>query len=102
VGIAERFGFGGFGCDHEDRGPLLGIGAARGAARLGVPLAACRIVVIGDTPRDVEAARFIGAISIAVATGPFTREELASSGADHVVADLLDPAMLEAILGSAA
>ncbi len=99
VGIADRFAFGGFGCDHEERGELLGIGAARGAARLGVERQACRVVVIGDTPRDVEAARHIGARSIAVATGPYTAEELAASGADHVFADLRDPRVLPAIVG---
>lgn len=99
VGIADRFGFGGFGCDHEDRGTLLSIGAARGAARLGLPVHACRIVVIGDTPRDVEAARAIGAVAIAVATGPFSVEDLAATGADHVVPDLLDPRTLDAIVG---
>lgn len=99
AGIANRFAFGGFGSDHEERGELLGIGAARGAARLGVKREDCRVVVIGDTPRDIEAARSIGARSIAVATGPFTLDELAGSNPDHAFADLSDPAVLAAIVG---
>src|SRR5262249_61460948 len=42
VGIYQRFPFGGFGCDHEDRTQLLRCGAARGAERLGSPLGGCR------------------------------------------------------------
>src|SRR5262249_45360191 len=34
LGLFDRFAFGGFGCDHEDRPMLLHIGAARGAALL--------------------------------------------------------------------
>src|SRR6185369_5705539 len=78
VGIFERFAFGGFGCDHEDRAELLRIGAARGAAMLDQPLGACRIVVIGDTPRDIAAGQAIGADVIAVATGSFSVADLAA------------------------
>jgi hypothetical protein len=69
VGIFHRFSFGGFGDDSIDRPTLLMAGARRGADKLGLPIEDCRIVVIGDTPRDVSAAKAIGAESIAVATG---------------------------------
>jgi len=89
-GLWHRFAFGGYGSDHEDRGRLLAAGASRGAAKLGVPDA--RVVVIGDTPRDIHAARAIGAEVIAVATGGFGKSELAS--ADLVVDQLDDPRVL--------
>ncbi|MDQ3036705.1 MAG: haloacid dehalogenase-like hydrolase, partial [Myxococcota bacterium] len=54
-GLHGQFAFGGFGSDHEDRARLLAIGAERGAARLGRPVHECRVIVIGDTPRDVAA-----------------------------------------------
>ncbi len=95
-GIHERFAFGGFGCDHEDRAELLRVGARRGAARLGVPLAACRVVVIGDTPKDVAAARAIGAECIAVCTGGFGPDALAD--ATIVVGHLGEPRALEALV----
>jgi phosphoglycolate phosphatase-like HAD superfamily hydrolase len=76
VGIFDRFGFGGFGDDSIDRPQILLAGARRGAARLGIPLEECRIVVIGDTPKDISAAKAIGADSIAVATGMHDRAEL--------------------------
>ncbi|HVE83654.1 MAG TPA: HAD family hydrolase, partial [Myxococcales bacterium] len=61
VGVFEKFRFGGFGSDHEERVELIRRGAERGAALLGAPLAECRVVIIGDTPKDVAAAKGIGA-----------------------------------------
>ena len=76
VGIFDRFSFGGFGDDSIERPPILMAGARRGADQLGVPIEDCRIVVIGDTPKDVAAAKAIGADSIAVATGVHDVAEL--------------------------
>jgi phosphoglycolate phosphatase len=45
-------------------------------------------VYVGDHPGDIEAARVGGAVAVAVATGPFTVEELAAEGADVVLPDL--------------
>ena len=87
VGIHDRFAFGGFGCDDENRVELIRSGARAGAAQLGVPLEACRVVVIGDTPKDVDAARGIGATCIGVGTGSFTPEALLAAGAHHAYPD---------------
>lgn len=91
--LAERFGFGGFGCDHEERPRLIAAGAARGAARLGVAVEACRVIVIGDTVRDVDAARAIGARCIGVATGSTGADALRERGADLAVDALTDAAV---------
>jgi phosphoglycolate phosphatase-like HAD superfamily hydrolase len=99
VGLAGRFSFGGFGCDHETRSELLRIGAERGATALGAPLAACRVVVIGDTPKDVSAALAIGAECIAVATGTFSLEELVACGPTRAFRDLDEEGALAALLG---
>jgi len=99
VGLFERFAFGGFGCDHERRDELLRVGAERGAALLGAPRSRCRVVVIGDTPRDVAAAHAIGAESVGVATGPHRREELAACGATFAVEDLAEEGAIAAMLG---
>jgi phosphoglycolate phosphatase-like HAD superfamily hydrolase len=93
------FSFGGFGCDHEDRAELLRAGALRGAAQLGEPLAACRIVVIGDTVRDIAAAHAIGAECIAVCTGGDSAEKLRAQGADAVFESLLHTDLLAALVG---
>lgn len=99
VGLYGRFAFGGFGCDHEDRAELIRIGADRGAKALGTPRESCRVVVIGDTPKDVAAARSIGAESIGVGTGPFTPADLMACGATHACRDLAEPGALDRLLG---
>jgi phosphoglycolate phosphatase len=96
----RHFEFGGFGCDHEDRGQLLGLGADRGAKLLGVPRSECRIVVIGDTTRDIDAARAIGAECVAVGTGGVALDVLEKAGADAVFRDLSEPGVLPALLGA--
>lgn len=89
-GLHVHFDFGGFGCDAEDRGELLAHGARRGADKLGVPLASCRVVVIGDTARDVAAAYAIGAECLGVATGGVPSSALRDAKAHHVVETLED------------
>ncbi|MBI4703071.1 MAG: haloacid dehalogenase-like hydrolase [Deltaproteobacteria bacterium] len=101
VGLFARFAFGGFGSDAEDRAEILRIGAERGAAQLGRPRERCRVVVVGDTPRDVAAARAIGARALCVATGPCDRAELAASGPDHLFATLGEPGAIAALVREA-
>ena len=100
VGLYERFAFGGFGCDHHDRARLLAVGAARGAALLGRDLANCNVLVVGDTPKDVAAARAIGAACLAVATGRYSQAELRASGADYTAPTLASPEALRVLLRS--
>ena len=57
-----------------------------------------RIVVIGDTPRDVECARAGGAWCIAVATGGVAAEQLKAAGADVVFQNLADTAKVTAAI----
>lgn len=96
----EHFDFGGFGCDHEDRTTLLKIGAGRGAERLGVSSADCRVVIIGDTLRDVSAALAMDAICLGVETGGISGAELISAGAHAAVRDLSEPSALSFLLES--
>lgn len=98
VGLYRHFAFGGFGSDHELRVELIRVGAQRGARHLGVPVDACRVVVIGDTPKDVAAARGIGAESLAVATGSYDTETLLEHGATYAFPDLTSPQALAALL----
>ena len=49
-----------------------------------------KVIVIGDTPRDVACARAHGCIAFAVATGGHAVETLEACGADVVVRDLAD------------
>lgn len=99
-GLWERFAFGGFGSDHEERARLIATGAARGAARLGVARAECRVVVVGDTEKDVAAALANGAECVGVATGPTDVAALYAAGATAAFEDLADPRVLAYVLGS--
>lgn len=98
LGLFEHFDFGGFGDDHEDRAALIRIGAERGAALLKVPLEEARVVIIGDTPKDVAAAQAMGAQSIGVGTAAFSAERLREAGATWAFDDLTAPGALEAVL----
>jgi phosphoglycolate phosphatase-like HAD superfamily hydrolase len=102
VGLGEAFGFGGFGCDAEDRVQLIRIGAERGAAALGATLDDCRVVIIGDTPKDVAAAQAIGAECVGVGTGHYTPAALMACGATAAFRDLAHPGALAALFGEAA
>lgn len=81
---------GGFGSDVYPKGTLLQVARSRAAESRGVSLTEQRTAYIGDSPRDVEAARIGGAWSIAVVSGRATHAELAVAGADAVLADLAD------------
>jgi phosphoglycolate phosphatase-like HAD superfamily hydrolase len=87
-GLWHRFGFGGYGTDHEDRATLLAIGARRGAERLGLSADRVDVVIVGDTPRDVVAAHAIGARCVAVATGAYDVATLAEHRPARVLASL--------------
>ena len=99
VDLWRRFAFGGFGSDDEDRATILRIGAERGARHLGVPLERCRVVAIGDTPRDIAAAHASGARCVAIATGSYSTAALADAGADDVFETLAHSGAAEAVLG---
>lgn len=99
VGVWHRFGFGGFGDDHEERAALIRRGAERGAEALGVSLDAARVVIIGDTPKDVAAAQAMGALSIGVGTGGFTAAQLSQSGATWAFDSLAAEGAIAALLG---
>jgi len=95
----HHFPFGGFADDSEDRPTLIRRGAERGAARLGAPLERCRVVVVGDTPLDVAAARANGFEAFAVASGAIPLDVLAATRPDHVCNTLADEGALTRLLG---
>ena len=77
----------------EDAGARASIAVrALELARRAGPVADDRLFVIGDTPHDIHCARAIGARTIAVATGGYTRAELDGEGAWRVFDELPPPA----------
>ncbi len=59
----------------------------------------CRVVIVGDTPKDVAAATKLGAESFGVATGRFSTSDLKATGATFAFADLSEPGALDVLLG---
>ncbi len=87
-----RFRVGAFGSDHEDRPMLPAVARARASALLGYEVPGDRLVIVGDTPADVQCGLGIGARAIAVATGGYGLDELRSHEPCASFADLTDTA----------
>jgi phosphoglycolate phosphatase-like HAD superfamily hydrolase len=87
-GLWDFFVMGGFADDHEERNHIAVAALARGRRMLDPHLQPQEVMVIGDTPHDVRCGKFIGAKTLAVATGGSTFEELQPHGADWTVRDL--------------
>lgn len=89
----------GFAEDGEARERIVAAVLARCAQAAGGPFSARDAVIIGDTPRDISAARVHGVPVLAVATGRFSAEQLAREGADLAVESLEEPAAVDFLLG---
>jgi phosphoglycolate phosphatase-like HAD superfamily hydrolase len=99
-GLWEHFSGGGFGDSHVVRKELVREGIAEMIERHCLEARECDVIVLGDTPLDVEAAHGAGAKALGVATGRFSAEELRASGAEFAVDDLSDTArVLDLLLG---
>jgi phosphoglycolate phosphatase-like HAD superfamily hydrolase len=48
------------------------------------------VVVVGDTPLDIDCGRSAGAFTVAVATGPYGLDELAAHEPDALFSNLSD------------
>ena len=82
--------------DGAERNELVPVASERYASVHGVRPK--HVLVIGDTPRDVECAVVNGALAIAVATGVHDVASLSGIGARLVVSDLADPASFRRLL----
>lgn len=89
-GISHYFPTGAFGDDHHDRDHLGPIALERMEAVAGRRFSPDRVVVIGDTPRDIACARAFGARCACVATGTYDSPDLADHGPDLLFEDLSD------------
>lgn len=91
---------GAYGDDHHHRPELVPVAAARAAARYGRSFAGRQIVVVGDTPYDILCGKAHGSRTVAVATGPFSLDELRAYEPDAALPDLRDTdAVVAAVLG---
>ena len=86
--IWDFFVTGAFADDHEDRNRIAAIAHERGSRVAGAKLKGAEVLVIGDTPLDIECGRAIGAKVLTVATGGSTGAELKSHHPDWTVPSL--------------
>ena len=89
-GVWHFFEFGAFADDHQDRNQLGSFAVTRAKEKHGREFSATEIDVIGDTPRDITCGKAFGARTIAVATGTYSREQLAEHQPDFLIDDLSD------------
>ena len=85
AGLREWFRFGGFSDHYPDRSELIGKAAKKARELAGSPASVC---VVGDTPKDIEAAHANGLPVIAVATGHYSFEALRDYGPEACASSL--------------
>lgn len=100
-GLWPSFRVGAYGSDARERDRLPAIAMKRARRLTGRAFTGAETVVVGDTPADVQCARAVGAVAVAVTTGRPSREELAAAGPDHLLESLEEWPALAAELGLA-
>ncbi|MGH7640376.1 MAG: HAD family hydrolase [Candidatus Dormibacteria bacterium] len=85
------FIFGAYGSDSPDRTELTRLAIGKASRLHGRKLEREEVMVVGDTPRDIEAARAASATGIGVATGHYSKDELEQAGAARVLGSLTEP-----------
>ena len=88
AGLHHHFEFGGYGSDHVERAHFMQIALERARTLYGADFHAHQVVVVGDTPLDIAAARQNNFNIVAVETGGIDRKSLQESGANLVVPTL--------------
>lgn len=86
----DRFSFGAYGSDALDRNALPPIALRRAAYVFDRTFASTEAIVVGDTPADIECAKVNHILSLAVATGHYSLEELKAHNPDYLFEDLRD------------
>jgi len=90
TGLQAYFRLGAYGSDHLDRRQLPSLAARRAQALTGHDFRPDAVLVIGDTPHDIECARHFGAVAVAVATGQYPMDELEALRPDLLFPDFSD------------
>lgn len=92
---------GAYGDDDPERPQLVQIAQGRASGRAGATFDSDATLLVGDTPKDVEAGLAAGVRVIGVATGKTKARELRSAGAADVAADLSEcRVMIERLIQS--
>jgi phosphoglycolate phosphatase len=97
--LMDYFAFGSYGDRHLTRDEIAHEALRLSRAHWRADCCGDDLLVIGDTPLDVQCARAIGAPVVAVATGVHSCAELAATRPDVLLSDLSDPRPLLALAG---
>lgn len=93
------FSFGAFSDDHHDRNELGAFALSRALEATRTEFRASQVDVIGDTGHDIDCGKAIGARTVAVATGSWSREQLAGHKPDFLFDDLSNVSEVIDVLG---
>jgi len=98
TGLGKYFKFSVYGTEAKSRADMVRLALDRAEKLAGKRFKDKDIVIIGDSIRDVECGKEFNALTIAVATGFHSREQLLATGPDYLFNSLEDyRKVLEAI-----
>lgn len=80
----DRFRLGAFGSDSADRRRLPEVAVDRAERLTGHRFDGEEIVIVGDTPADIDCGRHLGVTTVAVATGTYGIEDLRAAKPDYL------------------
>jgi phosphoglycolate phosphatase-like HAD superfamily hydrolase len=86
--LVRWFTFGAYATAGVERAGIVRRAVERGEAMLGCDVPNSDILVVGDTPLDIEAAHAADCTAVGVATGHYDAAALREAGADHVLETL--------------
>lgn len=90
----EKMFVGAFGTDHENRNSLLPYARERYAKYLGLKdvqmIGKREMIIIGDTPKDIECGHAHKIAAVGIATGNYSVQQLKEANADAVIHDFSD------------
>ncbi|MGA9048033.1 MAG: HAD family hydrolase [Dehalococcoidia bacterium] len=90
AGLDGYFRFEVYGTEAKTRLDMAKLAVSKAGDLTGTKFSGKQVVIIGDALRDVDCARKIKALSVAVATGVHSVDDLKNAGADYAFKDLAD------------
>lgn len=88
--LLHYFSFGGFGCDSHKRSLVLKKAVLRAEKITRTKIKPCNVYIIGDTVKDVEAAKECSYRNAVVTCGYGKKKDLIKSGAELIATDFSD------------
>ncbi len=98
AGIDNFFQIGGFGDDSANREELIKLALERAKEQHFFQFDEKKVFVIGDTPKDISAAKKFHLQTIGIATGLYSKQNLFDAGADFVLDNLQDIEKVSSII----